>query len=209
MSEVAEQRRIEVGTTGWTADDLDDPEFERFWDSGRYEIVEGVLASMAAAYLDGSLPLQRLIRIVERHLDRNGLPGEFASEADAVVGRRRVPRPDAVFLTPDDLRRQAEANAARRGRRPLRLGRLLVPPTLVIESVSIGHEEHDRDVKRNWYAGFGVPNYWILDAFERTLDCLVLEGAAYLADQSGRDAAEVRPRLFPGLVIPLDRLWTI
>jgi len=37
------RRKFEVGTTGWTADDLDDERIERHWESGRYEIVEGVL----------------------------------------------------------------------------------------------------------------------------------------------------------------------
>lgn len=32
-------RPFEVGTTGWTADDLLDPQIERQWEDGRYEII--------------------------------------------------------------------------------------------------------------------------------------------------------------------------
>ncbi|HZL38562.1 MAG TPA: hypothetical protein VFC78_24855 [Tepidisphaeraceae bacterium] len=42
------------GTTGWTADDLDDPQIERQWEDGAYEIIEGVLTLMPAAYFAGS-----------------------------------------------------------------------------------------------------------------------------------------------------------
>jgi Uma2 family endonuclease len=77
----------------------------------------------------------------------------------------------------------------------------------VIESLSWGHESHDRETKRSWYAEAGIPNYWLLDAQERSLECLVLEGSGYRTDQSGRDAAELRPSAFPGLVISLGTLW--
>ena len=203
------QRKFTVGTTGWTAADLDDPRFERHWDSGRFEIVEGVLTRMAAAYLDGTLPLARLRRTVERHLDREGLPGDFTHEVDFVVGRRRIASPDMIFTTPEDLQKQAEARARLRSVRPrIRLGRLLVPPTLVVESLSIGHEDHDREVKRHWYSEFKVQNYWLLNAFTRTLECLVLSGNEYKVDVTGQNNDEIRPTLYPGLVVRLSELWT-
>ena len=89
----------------------------------------------------------------------------------------------------------------------LRFGRIVVPPTLVVESVSRGHELHDRETKRGWYAQAGVPHYWILDGFGRTLECLLLDGREYRVDVAGRDAEELRPSLFPRLVIRLGELW--
>lgn len=203
---IVQTKPFEPGTTGWTVDDLDDPQIERRWFEGRYEIVEGVLTTMPPAYFDGSLPAGRLIRMVERYLDHVKQSGDFASEVDLVVGPRRVARVDFVFLTPQDRDRQEKANAAR-GRRKLKYGRLLVPPTLIIESVSIGHEAHDAETKLQWYESFGVPNYWMIDGYERTLRCLVLENGKYRIDQDGKGPGEVRPSLFPGLTIPLIDLW--
>ncbi len=203
---IAETKLFEPGTTGWTVDDLNDPEIERQWFAGRFEIVEGVLTTMPPAYFDGSFPMGRLIRIVERHLDRKSLPGDFANEVDFVLARRRVARVDVAFLTPEDSQRQEKANAER-GRRKLKYGRLLVPPTLVIESISMGHEAHDEETKLQWYEQFGVPNYWLLNAYAKTLRCLVLDNGKYRVDQEGSDGAELRPSLFPGLVISLKDLW--
>jgi len=39
------------------------------------------------------------------------------------------------------------------------------------------------------------------------LECLVLEGSAYRTEQLGHGADEVKPSLFPGLVIRLAELW--
>lgn len=205
MSMLPTTRELLPGTTGWTADDLDDPAVARQWQAGAYEIVEVVLTVMPPAYHDGTLPLSRR-RIIERHLDATGTPGEFSGEDDFIVARKKVARVELMFMTPDDHLRQEAANAAK-GNPRLRFGRILVPPTLIVESVSLGHEDHDRETKRGWYAGAGVPNYWILNAFERSLECLKLAGGAYAVNASGREEDELRPTLFSGLVIPLAQLW--
>ena len=57
----------------------------------------------------------------------------------------------------------------------LKYGRLRVPPTLVIENISKGHESEDRVVKRRYYEEAAIPNYWMLDVYARSLECLVLK----------------------------------
>jgi Uma2 family endonuclease len=204
---IAPHRRLIPGTTGWTIDDLDDPQIERLWSLGRYEIVEGVLTLMPAAYFDGGVALDNLLFLTRVHIHAQKLNWLVAREVDMVLNKRRLPVVDAVLLSSDDQQKQKAAHAATGKRKQLRYGRILVAPTLVIESISYGHEAHDRETKRRWYAEAGIPNYWLLDAQQRSLECLVLEGADYRVDQSGRNADEIKPSLFPGLVIPLAQLW--
>lgn len=194
------------GTTGWTARDLDDPQVEREWLRGRYEIVEGVLTIMPPAYFAGGNALFNLMFLVKSHLTRAGLPGRFATEVDVVIDEPRVARADAVLLLPDDERRQTEAVRGANRPDPERT-RILVPPTLVIESLSPGHEQHDLRTKRAWYEEFGVPHYWLLDRYARSLQCLALRGAGYVLDVEGDDTAEVRPSLFPSLALQLGDVW--
>src|SRR4051812_20179852 len=183
-------REFIPGTTGWSVDDLDDPEIERMWFQGRYEIVEGVLTQMAPAYFDCGFALKRLIRMVDDYTIAAGMGDALATEVDMILGKRRVPIVDAVFLSPDDRIKQKAAHAATGKRKHLRYGRILVPPTLVIESVSLGHEAHDRETKRAWYAEAKIPNYWLLDAQQRSLECLVLRGNEYNTDQVGHGSDE-------------------
>jgi Uma2 family endonuclease len=185
-------RPFEPGTTGWTADDLEDPEIEAQWASGNYEIVEGVLTRIPPAYFTGGRSLNKLVRIVEDYLERERIVGEFATEVEIIIEKSRVPRADAAMLTAEDKARQVRAVKALAKRDPDRT-RILVPPTPIIESVSPGHELHDEQTKKRWYAEFGVPNYWLLHALRRSLHCYRLEGGEYLLDASGRDREEVRP----------------
>jgi Uma2 family endonuclease len=123
-----------------------------------------------------------------------------------IIDEERVVKADAVWMTPQEWARQVEASRSA-GRADPDRTRIMVPPSLIIESVSPGHERHDHRVKRKWYAEFGVPNSWLMNAYERTLECLVLDGADYRVDQAARDTSDVRPGMFPGLVIPLTEVW--
>jgi Uma2 family endonuclease len=202
----AEPRAFVPGTTGWTASDLDDPKIEREWFRGHYEIIEGVLTTMPPAYFAGHGSLENLIFLVKSHLKAKGQPSSFGQEIDIVISETRVVRADAVYLTRADKSRQVRAARSAEREDPDRT-RVLVPPTLVIESISPGHEQHDEGLKRRWYAEFGIPHYWLLNAFDRSLRCLALRDGVYRVDATGKKAEKVRPSLFPGLVIPLADAW--
>ena len=201
-----EDRPFVPGTTGWTASDLDDPEIERQWFAGHYEIIEGVLTTMAPAYFAGQGSLTHLIFLLQSHLKRKRQTGSFGTEVDLVISEARVVRADAVYLTASDKRAQVVASRKLNRNDPNRT-RILVPPTLVIESISPGHEQHDESTKRRWYAEFGVPNYWLLNGFDRTLRCLRLHRGEYELDASGRGKGKLRPGLFPGLTLCLANVW--
>lgn len=199
-------RPFEPGTVGWTAQDLLDPAIEREWELGSYEIVEGVLAIMPAAYFRGGSAVFGLLHLLKVHFQRSRSSAKISVEVDLILTPSRVAKADAVVLTAEDERLQAAA-ALRQGRTDPQKTRILIPPTLVIESISPGHESHDRETKQRWYAEAGIPNYWILDAFEESLECLVLEGAGYRLDAPGKHKETVRPSLFPGLTLPLEQVW--
>ncbi|HEY2588288.1 MAG TPA: Uma2 family endonuclease [Tepidisphaeraceae bacterium] len=199
-------RPFELGTIGWTVADLEDPQIEAQWFDGRYEIVEGVLTKMSPGYFVGGRALKRLERMTEDSLKQQGVLCDFASEVDLVIDDQRIARPDSMLLTVADQKKQNSAALAT-GRVDPDQARILIPPTLIIESVSPGHEQHDRKTKRNWYAEFGVPNYWILDYFGRSLECLVLAEGSYRLDVAGREIDVVRPSAFQPLSIPLAALW--
>jgi Uma2 family endonuclease len=207
MSRLSEHRQLIPGSTGWTVNDLDDPKVEAAWEAGHFQIIEGVLAIMPPAYWETSEALQRLVYQIQRYLEGQSLPTGFGYEVDVIVGETRVPKADAVYMSEEDKARQLRANKSRRKPKGIKYGRLRVAPTLVIENVGKGHESEDRIVKRRFYAEAGIPNYWILDVYEKTLECLALAKGAYTLDQIGRGKGKVSPKCFPGLTIELSKVW--
>jgi Uma2 family endonuclease len=207
MSRTTERRELIPGSTGWRARDLEDPHIEAQWDAGHFQILEGVLAIIPPAYWDTCELLQRLVFQVQLHLREKGLPTGFGYEVDVIVGEMRVPKADAVYMSEADKANQLRAAESKRKPKGIKYGRIRVPPTLVIENISRGHEDEDRVLKRRFYAEAGIPNYWILDAYQRSLECLALRRGAYALDQIGRGKGKVTPKCFPGLSIDLGAVW--
>src|SRR3954449_12219215 len=99
MSVEVLHREFKVGTTGWSVDDLDDSEIEGLWCGGKYEIVEGVLTEMAAAHFDGGSALEELLFLLRLHMNATQVGGKLATEVDVILGKMRLPRPDALYLS--------------------------------------------------------------------------------------------------------------
>ncbi|MGC8712145.1 MAG: Uma2 family endonuclease [Leptodesmis sp.] len=55
------------------------------------------------------------------------------------------------------------------------------PPRLIVEVVSPGKTNRDRDYihKRSQYAAIGVPEYWLVDSVAQTVMVLSLQGEEY------------------------------
>jgi Uma2 family endonuclease len=197
---------LQPGTMGWTSADLRDPDIRRLWDAGRYEIIEGVLTVMPATRFRGGNVGQNLVFLLRDYYLAQNVRCRFSAEVDIEAAPPRVVRADAVLVVAADLPKFEALSFDEPGTdwqdHPLTL-----PPTLVIESLRPGHELHDRRTKRRWYAEFGVRHYWLVDAYVRSLECLILEGGEYRVDAAGRGDVELRPPAFPGLVIPLATIW--
>ena len=197
---------LQPGTLGWSVADVEDPATQVLWSQGRYEILNGVLTIMPPAYYYGGSSADNLKFILRTHLASRQLKCSTSAEVDIAVTDAQVVRADAVAIWGDDLPR-FDALVFPPPRTHWSEHVLTIPPTLVIESVSQGHEVHDRQTKRRWYAGFGVRHYWIVDGLRRTLDCLLLDGDQYREDGGGHDADIVRPPSLDGLAIPLANVW--
>jgi Uma2 family endonuclease len=198
---------LQPGTIGWTVDVLRDPQVRRLWDAGRYEIIKGVLTLMPAARFRGGTVVDNVKFVLRGYFRARGVRAAFAGEVDIAVEPDLLVRADGVAVAGDDL---ARFDALRFDDPPGTTWQdhpLTRPPTIVIESVSPGHELHDRVSKRAWYAAFGVPNYWIVDAYAKSFECLRLRGGRYVTDAAGRDLETLTPAAFPGLKLRLRDVW--
>ena len=196
---------LQPGTMGWSAADLEDPVLRRLWDEGRFEILDGVLTIMPAVFYIGGECAANLVYLLRSHLRDRKVPSTFSFEVDIQISEPYLLRADAVGVFGDDLPkfRALKFKVDNDWRRHA----LLIPPTFVVESVSKGNELHDRKTKRKWYAEFGVRHYWIVDAYAKSLECLILQGDQYRTDAAGVGADVVSLQSFPGLKLSLDEVW--
>jgi len=81
------------------------------------------------------------------------------------------------------------------------------PAELVIEVTRPSHQTYDREIKRELYARYGVPEYLIVDPSARSTELYRLVNKDYRLIPPDSDG-KYRPQSAPGLAIVIDELWT-
>ena len=127
-------------------------------DNNRYELIAGELFVSRAPGLPHQLVLQRLQVALVTFLEANPI-GIVAPGAGAVFSEYDSVIPDLVFVR-NERWEKIVANE-----------RFVAAPDLVIEVVSRGKENRDRDfkAKRQLYGRSGVAEYWIVDRESRSV----------------------------------------
>jgi Uma2 family endonuclease len=164
-------------------------------DGYRYEIIDGVLYMAPAPtpeheHID-ALIIARLVAAV----DDSGLGTVYVSP-DIDIGPTTV-RPDAAVV----LNEHADIIVE---------NRLIGPPDLVVEIASPSTAAYDRDPdegKRGAYARIGVPEYWIADPLDRSIEVLALEGDHYRSLGVYQGDERLISRLLPGISSPTRRFF--
>lgn len=137
-------------------------------DGNRYELLEGVLYVSPAPSARHQSVAMHLSAWLYTAQDR-ALGRAFAAPTDTVLGPDTVVQPDLVFVR-------------RNGRALLTDANIQGPPDLVIEILSPATRERDLGAKRQLYARFGVPHYWIVDPETHSVHCFALAGDPHYGD---------------------------
>jgi Uma2 family endonuclease len=83
------------------------------------------------------------------------------------------------------------------------------PPTLVVEVVSPGKTNRDRDYiqKRAQYAAIGIQEYWVVDPTQQTILVLALAGSDYREVGQFRQGDRLRSPSFPTLGVTTKQIF--
>jgi Uma2 family endonuclease len=117
----------------------------------------------------------------------------FIAPVDVVLDAENVVQPDLVFVATKSL-----GIIERRA--------IFGTPDLVVEFVSPSSVRRDRYTKMNLYARFGVKEYWIGDAANRSLEILTLTEGSYKLRCSAEEKGQVTSLVLKGLKFALSEL---
>lgn len=132
-------------------------EYARLPDDGnRYEVIGGELYVTPTPRSLHQKVVVRLSQVLETFTVENGL-GEVFGPLSLVLGPNDFLQPDLLFVRKERIGIVKDDKA-------------LAAPDLVIEILSPATALRDRGLKRERYAHFGVPEYWIVDADARKIE---------------------------------------
>lgn len=162
-------------------------------DNHRHELLNGELFVSPAPKLRHQRLVVRLSTAFSVHIDGHGGGEVFIAPTDVVLSDINVVEPDLLFIA--DAQREILTEANIQG-----------VPSLVIEVVSDSRQ--DRVRKRDVYAQFGVPEYWIIDPeADRVEVYRLLEERVYAKPQLFEPGDALTFDGLPGFTLDLQKLF--
>ena len=163
-------------------------------DGNRYEIVDGELFVTPSP-----IPLhQRIVgNLYARlwdHVKKHNVGEVYVAPLDVVFTDSTVLEPDILFVSRARLHIIGEKN-------------LSGPPDLVVEVLSESSSRLDHEIKPKQYALHGVPEFWRIDPWVKTIEVFRLHEGNYELAASLIPGDELTSVLFPGLCLPIASLW--
>jgi Uma2 family endonuclease len=160
------------------------------------ELIDGELVEIEVPTFDHEQLVMVLGYLLLTWIDAGRGGRVLASGYKIRISDRRGVMPDVQFYRADNDAWREQQQGLIRGR-----------PDLVVEIVLPSSGRYDRVKKLRWYARLGIPEYWLIDPADRTLERLVLREGMYAIAESLADDETFRPPSFEGLEIPLSKLW--
>lgn len=165
-------------------------------DGNRYEIIEGELFVSTSPGLTHQIVSANLMFEIQFFLKTNPM-GTVVHTPGLVLSEYSGISPDIVFF----LHEQRETIVTGE--------RLTGPPALVIEILSPGstNVRRDRVAKLQLYAKHQVPEYWIVDPRNLTVEKYVRQGAFLSLSQTLQDDEELSIDALPGFSCRLSQIF--
>lgn len=143
-------------------------DYARLPDNGfRYEVIRGELYMSPAPSTRHQAVVTTLVLEMYDFVRQHKLGKVYTSPIDVVIAELATPvQPDLIFISQERLdivKKQLVEGA----------------PNLVVEVLSPGTVQYDRQTKFYAYAEAGVTEYWLVDPDTCTVDVYVLRGRAY------------------------------
>jgi len=164
-------------------------------DGRRYEIHDGELSVTAAPVPRHQRVLRDLHALLWDHVKSRGLGEVLFAPVAVILAETTIVEPDLVYL--DSPRAALVSGRGIEG-----------PPALVVEVLSPGTAAVDRGIKRQLYARYGIPHYWIVDPERRSIEAYVLAGATYRLEGRAAGSGHVSLPPFPDLAFVPESLWS-
>jgi Uma2 family endonuclease len=167
-------------------------------DGMRYELIEGELFVSCAPGLPHQLVLTNLVTELTIYLRQNPIgiavtgPGAVFSNYDAVI-------PDLVFASKERLDSIVGND------------RFVAAPELVVEIVSPGKENRARDLiaKRRLYGKYGVQEYWIVDAENKSVTIFQLTRSTLAQIRIAQNGDEITSPLLPEFTLKVSSIFKL
>jgi len=137
--------------------------------------------------------VKKLSFLMDEYIEVNNLGEILTAPLDVRLRKGVIRKPDIAFMSKEHKRR---ITAKRWG-----------IPDLVVKVLSKGNKRQDRLEKFEEYQIAGVPEYWIVDPFQQTIEVFALENKAYTLYGKFGIGEMAHSKLLTGFQVAVDRVF--
>lgn len=160
----------------------------------RYEFNDGELVEVSPASASHNVLMMFFAFHLQLEINQSNLPYCVRSNSTEIFTGKRTRRPDILVMTRDQSQKL--------GNQP---DMLYEPCLLVIEIVSPICRTVDTIEKRQEYAEFGIPEYWIVDFLLGTFAVLTLVNGIYV-EKIYRDSDAIASDIFSNISLSMSQV---
>jgi Uma2 family endonuclease len=163
-------------------------------DGNRHEIIDGTHYRSPAPSTKHQTVSRRLQFQLYRQIEETKLGLVFDAPTDVELSKHDILQPDIIVVMNDR-------------RRMVLPKRIVGVPNLVVEILSESNPSQDRVLKFEMYQRVGLPEYWIVDPEEESIEQWTIQNGAYQMQSTSRERIE--SRTLPGIAVELANLWQL
>jgi Uma2 family endonuclease len=162
----------------------------------REELLMGWRVREPAPVLNHQVAMSNLVVLVGMHLIDHSIGVIVAPACDIVFDeeKRLILVPDAAVILNDRMHIMGGK-------------RLHAPPNLVVEALSPSTSRRDRVDKLEWYAKYGVDEYWIVDQKKKRVEVFDLTAAPAPSTAVFGEPDTIVSRVLPDLQLKVEWLF--
>ena len=150
-------------------------DYARLPDDERYELIDGELITM----LSPKEIHQKVLKLAAGWflaVEASGLGTFYFAPFDVILSNFNVVQPDIIFISNARSGIIFISNA-RSG--IITEDNVRGAPDIVVEILSPSTADYDRTIKRELYERYGVPEYWLVDPYAKTITILRMGADGY------------------------------
>ena len=173
---------------------------DEFWqlpdppDRSKLELIAGVLYMTPPPEYTHDEIVTRLNRLLISYLNAISDKGKIYLPRAAIwTGASTYLEPDLFYISADT---EARLDPTHRN-----------TADLVIEVISPGSAIYDRNTKADTYGALGVRELWLVDETAETVEVRRQTGSGFNEGQIFKRGEEIRSAVFPGLQLPVEKLF--
>lgn len=165
-------------------------------DNFQYELLNGEVVKKASPTVQHQRISMRLIAALLRHLSDHPVGEIFHAPLDVVLSDLNAPQPDVIFICNERLHIINEQEQV-----------IIGAPDLLIEIISTGSIKRDRIEKKDLYEQFGVPEFWLVDPNNRSVEVYQMLENRYRVFAFAAEVGKVQSAVLAGFELDIDDIF--